>query len=386
MPKQFRTLLHGSSDSSATYVLVPATIMKTFGGKIRVPVRVSINGAEHRTTICNMGMGPMIGIPAALRKAAGIDRGQRIAVTLETDDAERTVTLPKDFAKAMSGTERRAYDKMSYTHRKEYVMWIEDAKKLETRARRIEVARAKLRERAAKLGARASQLAVLVVAAVTLCTAGAFAQSSNSVSSATTAQFTIFFRDLLAGRTPSGISDAMRSGLTPDLKKDIDTSFQAFGSFRRLQYASQETMEGYHRYHYLAIFDKGKPGVIFVTDSKGTIVGFFQDSPPASPAPPPDAALTARFTSFFQDILAHRVPSTPMIPKMRSSLTPANISQIDQTFASYGAFKDLTYVAHDTLQGYQRYHYRANFAKGSQGLMFVTDASGAIAGFFKDQS
>ncbi len=379
MTKEFRALLQGSPDSSATYVLVPPAVMKTLGGKVRVPVRVTINGAAHRTTICNMGMGPMIAVPAALRKAAGVERGKRITVALETDAEERTVALPKDFAKAMNAAERRAYDKMSYTHRKEYVMWIEDAKKLETRARRIDLARTKLRERAAKL-------ALLVLAALLLCAAPSYAQSATSVSTTTTAHFTAFVQDVLAGKTPSGISSAMRSGLTPSLKKEIQGSFAPYGSFQRLQYVSQESKDKYHQYHYLAICDKGQLPVIFITDSSGTIVGFFQDNPPASPGPAPDASLTARFTTFFEDLLAHRVPSTPMIPKMKSELTPSAISQLDQSFASLGAFKDLTYVSHDVVEGYQRYHYRGNFANGTQPLMFVLDSSGAIAGFFKDQA
>jgi len=377
--KEFRALLQGRPDSTATYVLVPPAVMKTFGGKVRVPVRVTINGAEHRTTICNMGMGPMIGVPSALRKAAGVERGKRITIALETDAEERKVALPKDFAKAMTAAERRAYDKMSYTHRKEYVMWIEDAKKLETRARRIDLARTKLRERAARL-------ALVVFAALLLCVAPAYAQSSNSVSTATTAHFTSFVQDVLAGRTPSGISSTMRSGFTPSLKKEIQGDFTPCGSFERLQYVSQESMNKYHRYHYLAICAKGQLPVIFVTDSNGTIVGFFQDSPPASPGPAPDASLTARFTAFFQDLLAHRVPATPMIPQMKSSLTPSAIAQVDQSFASLGAFKDLTYVSHDAVEGYQRYHYRGNFANGTQPLMFVIDSSGAMAGFFKDQA
>ena len=78
MAREFRAVLHGVDDSSATYVLVPASIMKTFAGRIRVPVRMTINGVEHRTTICDMGLGPALGVPGAVRKAAGIDRGDRI--------------------------------------------------------------------------------------------------------------------------------------------------------------------------------------------------------------------------------------------------------------------------------------------------------------------
>lgn len=147
MAYEFRALLRGVQDSSATFVLVPTRVMREFGGRIRVPVRITVNGVDHRTTICDMGTGPAIGIPAAMRSAAGIDRGERIGVALEVDQEKRTVDLPRDFAKAMTPAERRVYDALAYSHRKEYVLWIEDAKKPETRLRRIEQARSKLRER-----------------------------------------------------------------------------------------------------------------------------------------------------------------------------------------------------------------------------------------------
>ncbi|MBV8530216.1 MAG: DUF1905 domain-containing protein [Candidatus Eremiobacteraeota bacterium] len=144
---KFRATLQKSEGSAGTFVLVPERVMKTFGRRIRVPVHVTINGAQHRTTICNMGMGPMIGIPGWLRTAAGAEPGRRILVALDVDHQPRTVELPEDFAKAMTGAERRAFNALAYTHRKEYVQWIDEAKKPETRSRRIEKACAKLRER-----------------------------------------------------------------------------------------------------------------------------------------------------------------------------------------------------------------------------------------------
>ncbi len=144
---RFRTSLRGVDDSSGTYFAVPATVMRAFEGRIRVPVRVTINGVTWRTTICDMGLGPAIGVAAAVRKDAHVARGDRITVDVERDTDPRTVDVPADFAKAMRAPERRVFDAMSYSHRKEYVMWIEDAKKPETRMRRIEKARSALRDR-----------------------------------------------------------------------------------------------------------------------------------------------------------------------------------------------------------------------------------------------
>jgi|HubBroStandDraft_4_1064222.scaffolds.fasta_scaffold00026_3 bifunctional DNA-binding transcriptional regulator/antitoxin component of YhaV-PrlF toxin-antitoxin module len=146
--RTFRAVLEGVEDSSGTYVRVPDAVLRALGGRARVPVRIVVKGVEHRTSVADMGMGPMIGIPAAIRRAAGIERGDRIGVSIEADRLERTVDVPPDFAKAMKAAQRRTYDAMSYSHRKEYVQWIEAAKKPETRKRRIALAIEKLCERA----------------------------------------------------------------------------------------------------------------------------------------------------------------------------------------------------------------------------------------------
>jgi len=148
MAHKFRSKLDGSPESAGTGVLVPSAIMKHFGGRVRVPVRATINGVTWRTTIANMGAGPMVGVTAATRKAAGVERGDSITLTIEEDTEKRTVDVPADFAKAMSRAQRKLFDSMSYTHRKEYVQWIEGAKRPETRKRRMEKALKKLDERA----------------------------------------------------------------------------------------------------------------------------------------------------------------------------------------------------------------------------------------------
>ena len=110
----------------------------------------------------------------------------------------------------------------------------------------------------------------------------------------------------------------------------------------------------------------------------------FAQQPPTNAAPPPGNALTARFNSFFTDILAGRAPSTNVSPEVRSGLTPQLVSQIRSSFASLGTFRHLQYVRQDQVQGYRRFHYSAVFDKGNQGVMFVVDANNTIVGFFQD--
>ena len=64
--------------------------------------------------------------------------GDEIVVDIENDTAPREVVLPADLEVSMDGAARTAYDGLSFTHRKEWVRWVEEAKRPETRAARIE--------------------------------------------------------------------------------------------------------------------------------------------------------------------------------------------------------------------------------------------------------
>ena len=134
----FETILEKHEDMDATGITIPFDVEKVFGAK-RVPVIVSINGARHRSTIVKMSGKYMVGVPKVFREAAGVNAGDSITVSLEKDAAERTVEIPKDLLSALEKANlTTVFKKMSYTHRKEYANAVMDAKKEETRIRRIE--------------------------------------------------------------------------------------------------------------------------------------------------------------------------------------------------------------------------------------------------------
>ena len=93
-----------------------------------------------------MGGRFLVPLAAENREAAGVEAGDEIVVDIENDTAPREVVLPADLEAAMDDAARTAYDGLSYTHRKEWVRWVEEAKKPETRATRIEKTVAGLRE------------------------------------------------------------------------------------------------------------------------------------------------------------------------------------------------------------------------------------------------
>jgi hypothetical protein len=150
MAKRFRTELVKADDSEATAIYLPFDVEKVFGTRARVPVRGTINGFPYRSSTFPMGGCYMMPVNKQLREGAKVQAGDVVTVVMERDEAPRTVEAPADLARALKANKaaQAAWDKASYTHRKEYAQAIEGAKKPETRARRIEKAIAELAAKA----------------------------------------------------------------------------------------------------------------------------------------------------------------------------------------------------------------------------------------------
>lgn len=111
---------------------------RTVFGSARAPVTVAINGHVYRSTVTMMGGSPWVPLRRSNREAAGVVAGEPFEVTLTLDTAPRTVDAPDDLRAALEAA--GAWDrwtKLSYTHQREHVEAIEEAKKPETRERRI---------------------------------------------------------------------------------------------------------------------------------------------------------------------------------------------------------------------------------------------------------
>jgi antitoxin component of MazEF toxin-antitoxin module len=137
---RFTTNLHQAEGMNATGIIVPPKIVESLGAGKRPPVNVSINGKyTYRGRVAVMGGDFMIGVAAEHREKAGIKSGDTIDVELTLDEAPRDVVIPPELAKALAREKgaRVAFDKLSYTLRKEAVRQVESAKAEETRVRRI---------------------------------------------------------------------------------------------------------------------------------------------------------------------------------------------------------------------------------------------------------
>jgi hypothetical protein len=117
---------------------VPFDLKEAFG-KARPPVKVTIRGYTWRTTPgVYDGVGHIV-VNRKVKAATGVDAPDRVRVTMELDTEPRTVRVPPDLRAALhdDGAAEAASAKLSFTHRREYVEWVEEAKRPETRTRRI---------------------------------------------------------------------------------------------------------------------------------------------------------------------------------------------------------------------------------------------------------
>lgn len=124
---------------TATGIHVPDEVVEKLGAGKRPPVRVSLNGYTYRTTVAPMGGQFFIPVAREIREGAGLTAGENVHVEISLDAEPRTVAVPADFQAALDAVPGASekFEKLAYSHRKEHVRAIEEAKTPETRARRI---------------------------------------------------------------------------------------------------------------------------------------------------------------------------------------------------------------------------------------------------------
>ncbi len=130
------------------FIRVPREVSTKLGFKGRPKVKAVIAGVPYRGSLMPMGNGTFgLGVLKSIQQEKGIDVGDVITVELEPDTEERTVEPPADLAAQLERDAKAAaaWEKLSYTHRKEIARSLEEAKQAETRERRLRAALARLR-------------------------------------------------------------------------------------------------------------------------------------------------------------------------------------------------------------------------------------------------
>jgi Bacteriocin-protection, YdeI or OmpD-Associated/Domain of unknown function (DUF1905) len=147
MTVRFTGELAMARGESGRWVECPFDAKEVFG-QARPPVVGTVNGTPVRSRLSVYGGTTYLGLTKVIRDAAGLDVGSTVEVVLALDDAPREVEVPAELATALAADETAtaAYERLSFTHRKEYAVWVAEAKQEATRTRRAAKAVGMLRD------------------------------------------------------------------------------------------------------------------------------------------------------------------------------------------------------------------------------------------------
>jgi hypothetical protein len=137
--QKFRSVIESAGEGGGAFVSIPFDVEMVFGQK-RVPIEATIDAEAYRGTLVRMG-GPthMLIILKGIRQRIGKGPGDTVEIVLWEDLQPRTVEVPPDLARLLKARPKAArfFEALSYTNKKEYVRWIGEAKRPETRKARI---------------------------------------------------------------------------------------------------------------------------------------------------------------------------------------------------------------------------------------------------------
>lgn len=139
MVYKFEAIIQKHPGKDATFIEIPFDVEEILGSK-RVKVKAKFDAVEYRGSIIKMLLSCyMIGITKAIRNKIGKEVGDFIIVEIEKDDEKRVVELSEDFKVALEKNKlaKDFYETLSYSGKRKYIQWITNAKKFETRDKRI---------------------------------------------------------------------------------------------------------------------------------------------------------------------------------------------------------------------------------------------------------
>jgi hypothetical protein len=136
---RFWAKIDGKEAGVAAAITPPVDVFQIFGTRGRVPVRGTINGFPFRSSLMPCGGPHMMPVNKALRGGAGVKPGDIVEVVLERDGEVRSVEPPAELRQELAKSKKaqQRWEKLSFTHQKEMANCLLEAKRAETKKRRL---------------------------------------------------------------------------------------------------------------------------------------------------------------------------------------------------------------------------------------------------------
>lgn len=138
--QEFEAVLEAGEGDGGVFVVLPFSVADVYGTRGQVPVQATIDGYPYQGSAVPLGDGHhALHVLKQIRRAIDKTLGDTVRVTLSRDVTERKMEAPADLAEQLAANPKAAacFAKLAYTHQREYVRWLEGAKKPETRTRRL---------------------------------------------------------------------------------------------------------------------------------------------------------------------------------------------------------------------------------------------------------
>jgi hypothetical protein len=122
------------------FVVVPLEVAAAAGLRYRDRVRGTVNGAQYRSSLMKYSGVFHMGVHTATLRQAGAALGDVVDVTVERDpDPLPADRVPPELSRALRANARAStvFEALAPSHKREYVGFIIEAKRAETRARRV---------------------------------------------------------------------------------------------------------------------------------------------------------------------------------------------------------------------------------------------------------
>lgn len=139
MKIEFEAIIRQNADIDAGYIEFPFNVAEMFGKKGRIKVKVMFDGEFYRGSLVKMGTQcHIVGITKEIRKKINKNFGDRVSIMIEEDLEERKIDIPEDLSEMLKAKGlQEAFLISSFSHQREYIKWLNEAKKKETREKRI---------------------------------------------------------------------------------------------------------------------------------------------------------------------------------------------------------------------------------------------------------
>lgn len=137
---EFEGILNGVEGTEALSIDFPFDVFELYGAKGQVKVKVTYDGVPYQGSLAKMGTDcHWLLVRKDIRKLIGKNAGDTVKVTVQRDLEERMVDMPDELIALLAEHPplQQFFDQLSFTNRKEYARWISDAKRPETKAKRL---------------------------------------------------------------------------------------------------------------------------------------------------------------------------------------------------------------------------------------------------------